>query len=231
MNIVQLALIILGVILFALGIKLLTWKPASTRVEPPIEPPVVDSSRDSGKGTITHPTTITETPNLPQTIENSNWVCGREFEDYVIGKLQQKKRWFKILNRRSDQCLPNGETLPDNSNPDLEIEAILLPTKKETIAIECKYRSKWCTDETIQWCKEHNLENYRKFSDKHKMPVFVVLGVGGTCSSPQEMFCFKLTSSTYTRVTKHDMYHLKQLVKYPEFYYEFQTQELHYTRS
>ena len=142
---------------------------------------------------------------------------GRDFEQYVMQKLLVKKEQFKILNQRHDQLGPDGKPLPDNSNPDLEIEASWYE-KKAVVAVECKFRSKWDDDRSVEWCREHNLKNYREFSKSRNIPVFVVLGIGGTPSSPLEMFCFRLTEHSTTRVLQRDMHNLRKPAQ-PGFFY------------
>lgn len=208
MSVVQISFIISGIIFLIIGtVLLIKGKKEDTPPLPPPPPPP--------------PLEI-----LPGPKPLTNYECGREFENYVMQRFMAKKDRFKILNQRHDQLGPDGKPLPDNSNPDLEVEAFW-EQERAVIAVECKFRARWDTDNTIEWCQEHNLENYRKFSKSRNIPVFVVLGVGGNCSSPLEMFCFKITPSTSTKVKKRDMYSLNQ-AKFPGFFYYFKRQELQY---
>lgn len=207
----QISLIVAGIAFFMAGI-MLRWKIAPSR-EPEVKPD------------IDGPTAI---PLEPITGPSPYWVMGREFENYVIQRFKEKKKWFKVLDQRHDQLDPDGCPYPSNSNPDLEVEAIWWVNRKEKFAVECKFRSNWYND-SIEWCQAHNLENYRKFADERKMPVFVVLGVGGEPSAPKEMFCFKLTADTSTKLTRQEVCSLKQ-PRWPGFYYNFHSHELQCTR-
>lgn len=204
-------LIVAGIVFLMAGI-MLRWKIAPSR-----EPEV--------KSDIDEPAAI---PLEPITGPSPYWVMGREFENYVIQRFKEKKKWFKVLDQRHDQLDPDGCPYPSNGNPDLEVEAIWWVNRKEKFAVECKFRSNWYND-SIEWCQAHNLENYRNFAADRNMPVFVVLGVGGEPSAPKEMFCFKITAGTSTKVTRQEVCSLKQ-PRWPGFYYNFHSHQLQCTR-
>jgi hypothetical protein len=58
-------------------------------------------------------------------------------------------------------------------------------------AVECKWRSSFIAGE-IQWAKDYQLDNYRKFSAERNMNVFIMLGVGGAPGNPQHLYIIPL---------------------------------------
>ena len=161
--------------------------------------------------------------------EPENYRKGREFEQYVLQRFRRREKQFRVINQRHDQLGPSGRPLPDNSNPDLEIEAAW-EDKRQIFAVECKFRSNWFTNRTIEWCNERNLDNYRKFSSERRIPVFVVIGVGGMPSSPLEMFVFQITKSTTTIVKQFDLHNIPK-PQYPGFFFNFYTKQLQYREA
>ena len=161
--------------------------------------------------------------------EPENYRKGREFEQYVLQRFLRKSQYFRVINQRHDRLGPAGKPLPDNSNPDLEIEAGWMD-KRQTFAVECKFRSHWLSNRTIEWCNGRNLDNYRKFSADRRIPVFAVIGVGGVPSAPLEMFVFQITSTTTTIVKQVDL-HNSPKPQYPGFFFNFATKQLQYREA
>lgn len=91
-----------------------------------------------------------------------------------------------------------AENLDRLYHPDYIVE--YKPTK-ERFAVECKYRSKMPEGESdIKWTNERRLEQYIEFSKKENIPLFVVIGVGSTPSSPERMFCLPLEDAYSTTI-------------------------------
>ncbi|MEK7478372.1 MAG: hypothetical protein AAB626_00420 [Patescibacteria group bacterium] len=82
-----------------------------------------------------------------------------------------------------------------NSNPDFVF--IHRKTNKK-IAVECKYKEK--EYEKVLWAFEEQIEHYQNFSEKEKIPVFVVIGIGGRPRNPKRMFLAPLSLIKYPDV-------------------------------
>lgn len=214
MNMLQIAFIVAGSVFSLVGILLLTENISK------------ESTIPAKDNVVSHPLSELKLPVETAPQVQDNYQVGRDFEQFVMQKLIAKKGQFKVLNQRHDQIGPDGRPLPDNHNPDLEVVAFW-NNKKEEFAIECKFRFHWNADNSIEWCKEYNLTNYREFSKKRNMSVFIVLGIGGAPSSPLEMFCFKLTEHTTTRVLRSVMHTLPE-PQQPGFFYYFPREELQF---
>ena len=107
---------------------------------------------------------------------------GDEFEKFTVTKFDN--RYFKILDWRGDKFV-DGVYAESSKNPDLEIEFSHKNISKK-FAVECKYRSK-IYDEVII-TKQHKIDGYKNYSAKNKIPVFIVLGLGGKPSNPLECY-------------------------------------------
>jgi hypothetical protein len=89
-------------------------------------------------------------------------------------------------------------------NPDLLIRY------KETnvrFAVECKWRANPIRSEklnalVINWSRQEQISRYQNYSYYRKIPVYVVIGLGGESYHPNSMFCLPLS-----------------IAKYPEMYY------------
>ena len=65
---------------------------------------------------------------------------------------------------------------------------------QERFAIECKWRKRnFRIFGGFKWAEPSEVINYREFSIDERMPVFVVIGTGGTPAEPAEMYLAKLT--------------------------------------
>ena len=130
--------------------------------------------------------------------ENENLEKGHEFEEYVVSLFS--KQYFSIVDWTKDRLdKRKGTWVESNSNPDLIIRYI--PTK-EQFAVECKYRSslhksKKIDKLTLHWAKPEQIENYKRFAKEKNIPVFVVIGLGGSPSNPKSMFCIPLEEARY----------------------------------
>lgn len=114
---------------------------------------------------------------------------GREFTKAVIAKFD--KKYFKLKEWRSDKY-ENGVYPEANMYPDLEFEFSLRGTKSR-FAIECKWRKNYYKN-GIEWAKEYQFKNYKKFKTEKNIPVFVAIGVGGTPEKPEDVYIVPLST-------------------------------------
>lgn len=113
---------------------------------------------------------------------------GHIFEKHVVLKFNNKKDFFELLKDRSDKDYGGIHAL-ENSNPDLEY--LFKNDNKgirRKIAVECKFRSGFDNGYSIYIDKIEKINNYKTFQRNHKVPVFLILGVGGLPDNPKETF-------------------------------------------
>jgi hypothetical protein len=58
-------------------------------------------------------------------------------------------------------------------------------------AIECKWRAGY-QDGAIHWANTVSIVNYHTFQKEEKIPVFIVIGVGGSPKHPEELYVIPL---------------------------------------
>lgn len=132
---------------------------------------------------------------------NDELLKGREFEDYVLellGVADNDKLTLKEW--RGDKSLP-GIYPEGNSNPDLVLEYDDRP-----FAIECKWRSHMPKDISKELMPPSRAALFEKYAIKHRMPVFLLLGIGGLPSDPDVLYVSRLdmpdsVDSIYKNVT------------------------------
>ena len=114
-------------------------------------------------------------------------VKGDAFEKFVV--LNFDKKYFKIKEWRGDKYV-NGTYAESNQYPDLEIR-FQLGRHRDLFAVECKWRKNLKNDE-LEWAKDYQLSNYRQFSKERNVPVFVIIGIGGTPDDPEQLYVVPL---------------------------------------
>lgn len=125
---------------------------------------------------------------------------GHTLERLVAEMFGSNPRYFAIEEWSADNHdKATGIKVAANQNPDLIIRYI--PTS-EQFAVECKYRTNPSMSQkngtpVISWAKPYQIENYRTFSQKRRIPVFVVIGLGGKPDSPDMMYCLPLEEAKY----------------------------------
>lgn len=129
---------------------------------------------------------------------------GREFEKYVVSLFD--RNFFSIVHAQSDKSF-DGRHVETNQNPDFVLR---LETNSgwANIGVECKYRSKVNKNYPIQFCEDYQLRNYQNFGYANEMNVFIVLGIGGTPSKPEEMYVFpifdlRMNTMSYNALKSH----------------------------
>jgi hypothetical protein len=112
---------------------------------------------------------------------------GLEFEKFIVSKFS--KQHFKLLRWRSDKYI-NGMYASENKDPDLVFE-YRSQTGTFRFAVECKWRSGFF-EGNIQLAKPYQILNYHEFIFREKIPVFIVLGIGGYSWKPADVYLFHL---------------------------------------
>ena len=113
---------------------------------------------------------------------------GDDFEKYVVQKFS--KSYFSVLEWASDKHV-NGTYPKSNTHPDLTLKFKFKDTDID-FAVECKYRSDYYKN-GVEWCTERQLSNYQAFAKEKGIKVFVVVGIGGVATAPEELYIIPLT--------------------------------------
>ncbi len=170
-----------------------------------------------------------ELPNKPKQENNSkdeiaeNKAKGDSFEKFVVKQFD--KRYFTLNEWRSDKYV-EGIYAVSNHFPDLEIE-FNLKTKEvsDKFAIECKWRKNYYQG-GIEWANDYQIDNYKKYAETLKIPVFVVIGVGGEPENPNELFIIPLGQVTSNILSKETLLKYKKISSDKGFFWDFENKEL-----
>jgi hypothetical protein len=152
-----------------------------------------------------------------------NFHVGREFEEYIISLFND--RHFKLKKYRKSEDF-NGKYIDDASHPDLEMELVFTGARKYRFAVECKWRREFKTGGYIKWAEDAQICNYRIFQDRTRIPVFIVIGIGGTAKNPEKLFVTPLNN-----ICECNIVHEKELILYNRkpthrFYYDIEQGKL-----
>lgn len=203
---------LLGIILIAVVIFLYTKRMSNNSVPKVQEakintsPPVSVSSEEIKKADSSaeivekvKAAILTEIKDLiipKQTVKDK----GDDFEKYVVDQFEEKV--YKIYEWRSDKY-HNGRYALSSMLPDLEYEC---KTGYQThkFAIECKWRAEFKNDE-IEWARPDQLNRYREYEKNKRIPVFILIGLGGKPSAPDHLFVIPLQKIYTGKLNKYQL--------------------------
>ena len=113
---------------------------------------------------------------------------GREFEDFVLELFDIREDGeFILLEWQGDK--KHGDVSPEsNRYPDFVFSYL----QSHFFAVECKWRERLKSNIEKDLFATDKLAIYQKFADERKMPVFIVLGIGGIPSQPESLYVIPL---------------------------------------
>lgn len=112
---------------------------------------------------------------------------GREFEDYVLSLFNIQEGGELVLQEwQGDKSY--GMLQPENNgNPDF-----VFRYRQMEFAVECKWRDKIGRDLSKDLFPIKKIKKYQAFSEVRRMPVTIILGVGGDSSNPELLYIIPL---------------------------------------
>lgn len=128
---------------------------------------------------------------------NTDKQKGDDFEKYVVQKFS--KNYFSVLEWTGDKYV-KGTYSQSNTHPDLAFK-FKFKDKDTDFAVECKYRSDYYKN-GVEWCTNRQLENYRNYAKEKNRTVYVVIGVGGEATAPEELYIIPLAAISETLLSK-----------------------------
>lgn len=139
---------------------------------------------------------------------------GDEFEKFVCRSFNTE--YFETIHWTSDKGV-DGVYARSNQNPDLVMQ-LNLNEGSYRFAVECKWRAKLTGDNEIEICRSVQLDRYKTYGKKNRMPVFIALGVGGKPEFPEKLYIIPLRNVMHPVVKS---YFLEKYYKEPgrPFYY------------
>lgn len=125
---------------------------------------------------------------------------GLAFEQFVVKNFDPN--YFKLLNWRGDKYV-DGHYPLSSFEPDLDY-FYQDSTRKESFAVECKWRKDFVKN-TITLAEERQLNNYRSYQQAKNYPVFIILGIGGSGSKPENLYIIPLNEIYSPTLTKEKL--------------------------
>lgn len=200
----------MGYIVIAIGIAIVVWGIVLLTRHKTTEKPVTTSEKPKQE-------------KLKSVGFDDNKAKGDAFERFVVKNFD--KKYFTLQEWRSDKYI-DGIYAVSNHFPDLEV-SFNLKSKGifETFAIECKWRKSYY-NESIEWAKDYQLKNYQDYAAKLKIPVFVVIGVGGEAEKPQELFIVPLQKIKSNAISKSELANYKKEHANTQFFWDYDKNDL-----
>lgn len=149
---------------------------------------------------------------------------GRIFEEWVVRRFNPAH--FAVKEWRGDKHTA-GIYAESSRLPDLEIE-FRLKDQRVLIAVECKWRRSFDMGEKpgIEWAKERQIANYQRFHRERNIPVFVVIGIGGSPDAPYELYILPLERLRYPFATAEYLAKFRRTNPSTDFYFDARKAEL-----
>lgn len=120
------------------------------------------------------------------------FMVGLRFEDYVSDLFSTK--YFSLVEKTHSTETNQERYVESSMNPDFIFR---YEPSGELFAVECKYRSNLNNEGLLNWSYPEQMKRYQEFSHKRRMPVFIVIGLGGADNDPEEMFNIPLEEAKY----------------------------------
>jgi hypothetical protein len=119
-----------------------------------------------------------------------------EFEEYVADIFKTQPQLFTIVNRTHDQSHEqNGAMVESEKEPDFKIRCALT---NNAFFVVCKWRARLLSEDRLEWCYELFLRKCQRYY--RRIPVFVVVGLGGKPTSPDRMFIIPLKEARWNEL-------------------------------
>lgn len=139
---------------------------------------------------------------------------GNDFENYIVTRFAQE--YFELVEWRSDKY-HEGVYATSSMLPDLEYR-FRSKFHQCKFAIECKWRAEFIKGR-VEWAKSHQLVTYRQYESEGQVPVFVLLGVGGTPSEPENVYIVPLSEIRSNVLSQYQLINYKRYAK-GNFYFD-----------
>ena len=116
---------------------------------------------------------------------------GNLFETCVVDLFD--KSHFTVVDWTTDMMRKHNRYVESDSNPDLTMRHNI---SDMVFSVECKFRSKLYRG-ALNWSNWKQLRRYKSYSFDNEVPLFVVIGLGGSPQCPDRMFCIPIEDMEY----------------------------------
>jgi hypothetical protein len=122
-----------------------------------------------------------------------SYVPGDEFQSFVRKNLFPDSHYI-LINKTHDYTANKRDFVESSKEPDFKFKT--RGSGKE-FYVEVKYRSKF-HDGVIDWCKPFQLKRYQTINNK--IPVYVVIGIGGQPKAPYQISLIPMEHIRFQRL-------------------------------
>ena len=129
---------------------------------------------------------------------------GNAFEKYIVQKFDQN--YFHLLEWQGDKIV-NGIYPKSTMHPDLLVR--LKGKEEATFAVECKWRQNYFKG-GIEFASDEQVKRYKTFMLEKKIPVFIVVGLGGKAEAPEKVFVIPLERVSSGQIGTSELTHFLQ---------------------
>ncbi|WP_420129651.1 SH3 domain-containing protein [Longimicrobium sp.] len=113
---------------------------------------------------------------------------GRNFEEWAAVRLGRSP--FHLKEWRGDKYVA-GVFAESTLAPDLLVE-YRDGRERAQFAVECKWRSRYYGSDELRWGEQKHLRRYQRYADEHGIPVYLLIGVGGSGADPLDVYLVPL---------------------------------------
>lgn len=129
---------------------------------------------------------------IKYTFSEEPFMVGLRFENYVSDLFSDK--YFSIVEKTHSTETNQERYVESSMNPDFVFR---YNPSGEMFAVECKYRSNLNNEGLLSWSYPEQMKRYKEFSYRRRIPVFIVIGLGGMDVEPKEMFNIPIEEAKY----------------------------------
>jgi len=164
---------------------------------------------------------LTETGAFSETqLIDKNKKNGDDFEKYVVQKFS--KKFFSLKEWAGDKYV-EGRYALTTIQPDLLFD-FTLAGQTTRLAVECKWREK-TNRNVIEFAKPEQMARYKAYGQNEGVPVFVVIGLGGTGAAPERLFILPLDKAVSNFVHKNQLKYFEKNIN-SNFFFDVKSQKL-----
>lgn len=150
---------------------------------------------------------------------------GNAFEKYIVQKFDQN--YFQLLEWQGDKIV-NGIYPKSTMHPDLLVR--LKGKEEATFAVECKWRQNYFKG-GIEFASDEQVKRYKTFMLEKKIPVFIVVGLGGKAEAPEKVFVIPLERLSSGQIPASDLPEYLQRDLQNGFFYNREKMKLSLTHK
>ena len=121
----------------------------------------------------------------------ASYVKGDEFERFIRNILFPGAH-YELLYKTYDYSTSRAFSIESSREPDFRFRTIKSGLE---FFIEAKYRSRFYYGK-IEWCKPYQLRRYQVINKE--IPIFIVIGVEGKPTAPEQVYLLPLRHIKYT---------------------------------